>query len=260
MKTLSTTIDDEAELQEEIVRIAKKKRRKRRMISFLLVFIFVLLVVAAAWILGTVQAKRNAQEEIAELKTMLQERDETINELTEEPIVVNPVSPEILLQTIYSEITEISELATTEYLFTDAAKFSDYKQIKNWNVPLTEKSFVLKWNGVIKAGVKLDQVSITINEAEKKISVSVPTAEILSYTIDNDSIEILDEKDNIFNNISVNDKVEFDKETEDNMKNRAIENGLLEKAQENAEDILCRLIQSNPTVGNDYEIEFIVNQ
>lgn len=80
----------------------------------------------------------------------------------------------------------------------------------------------------------------------------------MSYTIDSNSIEILDEKDNIFNNISVNDKVEFDKETEDNMKNRAIENGLLEKAQENAEDILCRLIQSNPTVGNDYEIEFSV--
>ena len=44
------------------------------------------------------------------------------------------------------------------------------------------------------------------------------------------------------------------------MKKRAIENGLLEKAQKNAEDILLRLIQSDPAVGRNYSIEFVVKQ
>ena len=43
------------------------------------------------------------------------------------------------------------------------------------------------------------------------------------------------------------------------MKKRAIENGLLEKAQKNAEDIIARLIQSDPAVDDNYTIEFIIN-
>ena len=150
-------------------------------------------------------------------------------------------------------------MATIEYLFTDAAEFRDSKQIKGWNIPFTEKSFILKWDGVIKAGVKLDQVSIQINESDKKIIVALPPAEILSYSVNSDSVELLNEKDNIFNNISVSDKVGFDAKTEEAMKKRAIENGLLEKALENAKDILQRLIQADPAVNSEYVIEFVVD-
>ena len=188
---------------------------------------------------------------------MIEEQDEKIQELIETPIVVSPVNPEIKLDIIYSEIKSISELATMEYLFTDAAEFTDSKQIKSWNIPFTEKSFILKWDGVIKAGVKLDLVTIDVNQDEKKITVSVPTAEILSYQIDTDSVEVLDEKDNIFNKISVDDKIKFDAATEEAMKQRAIENGLLEKAQANAEEILLRLLQANPAIGTEYTIEFV---
>ena len=111
---------------------------------------------------------------------------------------------------------------------------------------------------MIKAGVKLDLVTIEVKEDENKIIVSVPAAEILSYEIDSDSVEVLDEKNNIFNNITVDDKVKFDAATEDAMKQRAIENGLLEKAQKNAENILLRLLQADPAIGSNYTIEFVV--
>ncbi len=71
-------------------------------------------------------------------------------------------------------------------------------------------------------------------------------------------MEVLNEKDNIFNNISINDKVKFDSKTEEAIKNRAIENGLLEKAQKNAEDILSRLILSDPVAHEEYTVEFTV--
>jgi hypothetical protein len=195
-----------------------------------------------------------------ELKTLLREQKLQIQELIDTPAMADTVSPKINLGIIYSEINEISELATMEYLFTDAAKFTDSKQFKNWNIPFTEKSFILKWNGVIKAGVKLDLVTIEVKEDENKIFVSVPAAEILSYEIDSDSVEVLDEKNNIFNNISVDDKVKFDAATEDAMKQRAIENGLLEKAQKNAENILLRLLQADPAIGSNYTIEFVVSE
>ena len=55
----------------------------------------------------------------------------------------------------------------------------------------------------------------------------------------------------------MDDKIKFDAATEEAMKQRAIENGLLEKAQANAEEILLRLLQANPAIGTEYTIEFV---
>lgn len=260
MDFIENTMEENDGLQVQMARIAKIGLTKKKVRSAIVVIVLILLTIATAWLYGRNQAKQKAAAEIAELKTMLQEQEEHIQELINTPIVVNPVAPEINLDIIYSEIGNIGELATMEYLFTDAAKFSDSKQIKSWNIPFTEKSFLLKWSGVIKAGVNLDLVSITVDKADKKIVVLVPSAEILSYQIDNDSVEVLDEKDNIFNNITVDDKIKFDAATEDAMKKRAIENGILEKAQKNAEDILLRILQAEPTIGSDYTIEFVVSE
>ncbi|MGN1015445.1 MAG: DUF4230 domain-containing protein, partial [Faecousia sp.] len=207
MEYIDSTVEDKEKIQKELVRIAKKSEFKRKLIFIVVLSAIALLIIFAAWLYGRSQAKKNAESEIAELKTMLQEQEDKIQELIETPIVASRVNPEIILDLLHSEINNIGELATVEYLFTDASKFSDSRQIKNWNIPFTEKSFILKWNGVIKAGVKLEQVTIEVNEEEKKIIVSVPPAEILSYVIDNDSVEVLNEKDNIFNNITVDDKI-----------------------------------------------------
>lgn len=260
MELKNEALMEDESLQREMVRLAKRSRFKHRLVSVILVVLVILAAIAASWLSGRSQAKVDAQEEIERLKTEIQEQKEQIKELNESPMVVSPVAPRINLEVIRSEISNIAELATTEYLFTDAAEFSDSKQIKNWNIPLTKKSFVLKWSGIIKAGVDLKNVAIDVDEDEKSIVVSVPSATILSYTVDSDSVEVLDEKDNIFNNITIDDKVKFDAKTENAMKQRAIENGLLEKAQKNAEDILKLLIQADAAVGDNYTIEFVASK
>jgi hypothetical protein len=164
--------------------------------------------IAAAWFSGHSHARRQAETD-KELTIRVDEVEDT---------VPTPTDPEINLQILYSEINDIGELATVEYLFTDAAKYSESMQYDGWDIPFTEKSFVLKWNGVIKAGVDLKRIRITVDEQNKNITVSMPAAKILSYEVDNDSIEVLDERDNIFNSISVDDKTRFDATTEDAMK------------------------------------------
>ena len=253
MELMDATAEENKELQKELVRLAKKSRFKKKLISGVAVILVVLIAVTVSWLSGRSRANKKAQAEIAELKNELEMWKDS-------PFIVDPVSPKINLDIIHSEIKSIAELATFEYMFTDAAEFSDSKQIKNWNIPFTEKSFILRWSGEIKAGVDLEQVNIEVDETEKTILVTLPAAKILSYSIDSDSVDVLYEKDNIINNISVSDKVKFDAKTEDAMKKRAIENGLLEKAQKNAEDILARLIQSDPAVGRNYTIEFVVKQ
>ena len=256
MEITNYVAEENENLQRELVKMARKNKFKRKMISTMIAVVLILITVVIVWIYGRNQGKITAEAEIVKLTEELARKEEEIQKLNETPMVVTPVAPKIELEIVYSKIDEIAELATVEYLFTDAAKFSDSKQIKNWNIPFTEKSFIVRWDGVIKAGVKLEQVKLEVNEEEGIIVVSLPKAEILSYDIDNDSIEVFDERNNIFNPIKIEDKVNFDSKTEEAMKERAIENGLLDKAEENAKDILAKMIAYDSAIEDFYTIEF----
>lgn len=257
MDYLDTRDDDE--LKTEFMSFINKKKVKKRLITIAVVCVLLIVSVGSAWFSGRKIAKEKAREEIEQLKLTIQQQQEQIDDLMNNPIVVNPVSPTISLEILYSEINDIAELATIEYMFTNAEEFSHSKDFFGlFNIPFTEKSFILKWDGRIKAGIKVDEIVIELEELDKKIVVTMPAAEILSYETDHDSVEILNEQDNVFNPLTIEDKIEFDRATEESMRSRAIENGVLEKAQANAQTIIKRLISANEAVGDDYTIEFKV--
>lgn len=236
----------EKEVDQEIKNIARQRVMKRKLIKIISLALVVCVALVGALLVGRHQVQQKADEEVQELL-------DRIDKLENEAIVVNPTAPEISLSVIESEIRNIGELSTVEYVFTDAAKFSDSKQIKDWNIPFTEKSFVMKWDGSIKAGINVDNIDVNIDVENKEIVITLPQAEILSYEVDESSIEVLDEKDNVFNSISVDDKVNFDSSTKEAMIQRAIENGLLEKAQKQAEVIIAGLLTG---LAEDYTITF----
>ena len=169
------------------------------------------------------------------------------------------ISTEIDMQIVLKDIQAIGELATVEYLYTDAGKFSDPKQLFGKNIPLTTKSFVMRWDGSIKAGIRdVSDITARADTASKTIIVSLPEAEILSHTVDKDSIEVLDESGGLFNPISVSDVSKFQTESEKATEQRAIDNGILNHAQRNAEELIQNLLNANPIFQtNGYVIEFI---
>lgn len=263
MELIDAREEEKQELQQELVRFAKKHKLRRKLISAVIIIAVFFSCIAAAWLIGNIKGKERIEAanlaEIEKLNTTIQEKDAKINELINTPIVVNPIAPEIVLDIVSSELRDIGELATVEYIFTDAARFTDSKQIAkwNWNIPGTEKAFTAKWDGKIKAGIHINQVKVDVDENNFKIIITLPAAEILSYEVDSTSIQILDEKNNLFNPISTDDKVQLDIKTEEAMKERAIENGLLEMAQKNAESIIASLLCVNPDITSDYTIEFV---
>ena len=244
---MSNTAVENTEIQEALVEVRKRKRKKK-IIVISIIAVILLAILGSIWLYGYKCAKNAASIQIEELT-------KRINELENTPVVVNPVTPEIVQSVLSNKISDIAELSSAEYTFTNAARFTDTKHITiifDW---MTKKSFVQKWDGVIKAGVKLDKMSISVEE--KKIKITLPCAEILSYEVDYDSVEILDEKNNVFNPISVTDKAAFDKETAEEMKTRAIENGLLKKAQKNVEQVITNLLTTSLDIGQEYSIEYI---
>ena len=91
-----------------------------------------------------------------------------------------------------------------------------------WKVPFTTKSFIVSYDGKVKAGIDMNKVDIVIKG--KTIHITVPQASILSHEIDEKSIEVFDETKNIFNQISITDYHQFTIDQKEK-----IENNLKEK-------------------------------
>lgn len=216
-----------------------------------IVLLIILLVIASVVFFKDYKSATEKYEDV--IKELEEER-----ERNSEPIVQEEEPKGVDIDLINSEIRDIGELATIEYLYTDAGKFEDAAKMFGKEIPFsfTTKSFIAKWDGVIKAGVKVDDIAVEVNDSDKEIVVRIPEAEILSHEIDSESIETLDEKDGLFNPIKVDDIRNFDIINKEAMEQKAIENGILEKAFENAKNIIYRIIDTDLVEELEYSIMF----
>lgn len=153
--------------------------------------------------------------------------------------------PTVDTVSLAEELTEISELATMEYNYTNTVKFDSHLDFYGYRIPFTTNFFIISYDGTIKAGVDLSKAQINL-EGEM-ITVTLPPAEILSHTIDYDSMQALDETYSFFNKITITDYTTFTKDQNDKMERKALESGLLMKARENAILVVRSFIlTSNP--------------
>jgi hypothetical protein len=162
---------------------------------------------------------------------------------------------------LYQQLEQENELSTVKYFYTDMGKYENSIQVGDTNVPFTKKSFIISYDGTIKAGIDMDEVNITLNE--KEIIISIPEAQILSHEVDEDSIQVYDEKNSIFNGLSTEDVSNFRKERKEAMEQRAVEAGILEEAGENAKkslQALYRIFLENDAYEEGYTIVFTDNK
>lgn len=75
---------------------------------------------------------------------------------------------------------------------TDVITQADSKKYKDWKIPFTEKSFIVQYDGTVKAGIK-DLTKTQVSQKGETIIVRLPEVEITGIEIDNDSFEKLDE-------------------------------------------------------------------
>ena len=65
--------------------------------------------------------------------------------------------------TIKNQLTEINELALYSYDYSKVGKFSNKLSFNGWKIPLTQKTFIITYDGSIKAGIDLKQAKISID-------------------------------------------------------------------------------------------------
>lgn len=158
--------------------------------------------------------------------------------------------------TIKNQLTEINELALYSYDYSKVGKFSNKLSFNGWKIPLTQKNFIITYDGSIKAGIDLKQAKISIDN--EQLNITLPAAKILSHEIDEKSIEVYDESSNIFNQISINDYKSFATKEKKKNEKEAISNGILEKSKTKAEQTLTTYLQAIPEIKDHYKLNITI--
>lgn len=143
---------------------------------------------------------------------------------------------------LQQQILEIGELASAKYYYTNMGRYENTLQLGGKNIPFTQKMFIISYDGTIKAGVEIKDIEVTLSG--KAVHVVIPPAKILSHQVDMGSITVFDEKNSIFNGLSTEDVTKFLNEQNSQMEERAVQNGILTDAQQNAGNSLRTLYQA----------------
>jgi hypothetical protein len=161
-------------------------------------------------------------------------------------------------ETIKYNISNIGKLSTAEYSYTHVEQVDETRKINGFKIPLTKSSFIYSYDGKITAGIDFTEVQVDKNDTTKEITVTLPDVEIISSDVDEDSFELYDEKNNIFNPISVTDVIDSLADLKTSEEEKAISRGLLDDAKSNAINLVENFLQASCNV-QDYKINIIFN-
>ena len=226
------------------------EKKKIKLLSGLIV-----LVLAAIAVLFIVHAVRSAKETPAPLTvTPRPSQEVVVREKEVEKIVT--VEKEITSAILSDGVRELGLLITDEYYFTEVVSYSSVKTLWKIELPLTESSYLVSYDGVVRAGVDLSAASIEKDDEQKRITVTLPPAAITDVDIDPESFQLYSEKAGLGNPISAEDFNNSLVELEATARNKAAERGLLMRAEENAHALVRNVIGTLCDL-NEYTLVFV---
>ena len=163
--------------------------------------------------------------------------------------------------TITNSFSDIAELATESYIFTEVGKYSEQgTQIFGMEVPGTGASFLITYSGEVKAGITdISAIKVERDESKKTIKVIVPAAQVISTKIDPSSVKTYDQTFSLANRLEVNEVTGFLANEEKRASEDAVKHGLLEKAQKRLDEIVTDHVKA--VLGDeakDYEVSVSV--
>ena len=165
------------------------------------------------------------------------------------PIIVDEKSVVTSTQ-IKAQLNSVKKLITKEYIYTGAAKQeANKKWIFGWDMPFSDTTLVIMYDGTIIAGVDLNKINPAINEETRTITILVPKATILSHDLPQETIRIVDQKESLFNDISLDEYNKFVASEKPKREQDAIDRGLLTEATNEAKMVIEEFLQIIPGMG-----------
>lgn len=123
-------------------------------------------------------------------------------------------------------IEQVLELSTSKYNYSNIVTIKKDKSFKNIKIPFTEKSFIIKYNGVVKGGV--NSKDVTIDSVKKdSITLNIAKCSIIDHYIDEENIFVYDVKNALFNRVETNEVIDELANSKKEYEKKIIEEGFM---------------------------------
>jgi len=157
---------------------------------------------------------------------------------------------------LQEQVLSIGELATIEYDYTNVIDSKTSRTIKGWNVPGTEKSFIVVLDGTMKIGIDAAGIAVEESEGSQSILIAIPKAKILSHEIHEDTLQVLDQKSGLFNPVKIEDYTSLAATEKKEMEKKAAKGDLFPRAEKEAIKMIQQLIGAGLPEG--YTVEVVI--
>lgn len=133
---------------------------------------------------------------------------------------------------VMDTISQVLDINTVKYNYSNVITVKKDKSINEVKIPFTEKSFVVKYNGVVNAGVKPENIKVVKNDGND-ITIEVKKCEILDHYIDDNNFYIYDIKSSIFNKLKVQEIIDDVNKYKKEYENKLIQEGFMDEVKNN---------------------------
>ena len=160
---------------------------------------------------------------------------------------------------IQDGLRDMGFLVTEEYYFTEVVSYSSVKKLfKTIKLGITESSYLASYDGVISAGLDFEKISVEKDDEERIITIRLPKSEVKYMQIDPESFVLYSEKEGLGNKISLSDYNDSLIELEKNAEKKAVDRGLLKRADDNAKLVISNFVNSLVDT-SDYMVRYIAD-
>ncbi len=206
-------------------------------------------VIAAAVIAMIVMVMQFRSEKEAQASEAPQ--NVTITEMKKKKLT----EPKITVETkvIEDGLSDMGFLVTQEYYFTQVERYT--KETKVFGLVPSESEILYSYDGSVQAGIDFEKIEITKDDDTKKLTVTLPPSEINAVIIDEKSFKAYSEKDYLWNRIQLEDYSRSRVQFENAARKKAIDSGILDRADDQAMKLVMNFIRSIPDAA-DYTVAF----
>ena len=160
---------------------------------------------------------------------------------------------------VLEEIKNVRELATFRKNFKSTIFFTEASQLPFFNarIPGTTRKFSMDYVGTIVCGCDLNEIHITQDGNSNRVKITVPQIKILDIYADVNSFMINHQKSGIFApNIKIEEQNEWIAQDLKSQEQAAIDEGILERSDENIRQVLNSIIESKG-LNENFEVEIV---
>ncbi len=158
----------------------------------------------------------------------------------------------VSVDTVEDGLRNMGTLITQEYYFTQVEKYTKDKKVLG--VFNSSSELAYSYDGSVTAGIDFEKIELEKDDETKTITVVIPPSEIQNVNIDKSSFKVFSEKDSLWNPMNMEDYNDSLKNFEEAAKQKALDSGILERSDEQAQLLINGFIR-NYSAFSDYQID-----